>query len=165
MADQIVIPMGRNAQLFFGPPNVMPNTAANVLSGAVDVNVIIEKEDADCRRRGSGAWADAREGVKDLRITWNLMGTTTDAGTEVTTMDIIRKTFLSGIYNGAGDTGIALYAKALAGSATGGGPWGDFIITRFERAEVHGDPQSYSCEARMTQVHGNIPTWVNHNPA
>jgi len=162
---EVVIPLGREGKLYYGTPLLTVPLAAQEFNGAVDVNIIVEKEDAECRRRVTGAWADAREGVKDLRITWNMIGVISDAGVEASNLVLLRKTFLSGTYNAeATATGIALYAKSST-AAGGGGMIGDFIITRFERAEVHGDPQAYSCEARMTQVHGRAPDWSEAAPA
>jgi len=160
---EVNIPLGLNAVLYFGAPSM---TGANMVSGALqfesarDVSIVIEKEDAEAHRRATGSWEDTRESVKRLRVTWDMVCVTSSGG-ERDDLDILRKTFISGTYNAAGSaTGISLYpvSGTTAGSS---GIYGDFIVTRFERVETHGDILMYNCEAKMTQVHGRTPTWYD----
>ena len=160
MAD-IVIPLGLNGKLYYG----VPGGAATIeVTGAVDVSVILEKDDAEVTRRASLGWEDVREATKRLRVTFNIAGTIS-AGVELTAFEVLRKTYLSGVYDGAGvASGIALHpVAAIAAAAAGAGGWGplaDFIITRFERIETLGEGQTYNVEARMTQVAGRYPIWT-----
>ena len=152
---EIVIPLGKDAVLYYGTAGG-GKAATGSLTGARDVTITMERDEADASRRAYPGWHDQRAGMKNLRISFELAGTSTDpVGTEDTELDIIRGAYLTGAYNGA--TGIALFAKA---EDTGGeGMYGDFIITKFDRNEPLNDIQSYSVEAVMTLIHGNTPAW------
>ncbi len=151
---EVVIPLGKNAILSYGPPNAIANTGQ--VKGIKDLTVTLDKDVADATRRISGAWEDARQSIKRLKLAFDLANVVSDNGDEATIVELLRATYFTNIYNGDGATGIAFYAKS---APTGSGPEGDFIITKFDRAETHGDIQMYSVEATMTQVHGRVPTW------
>jgi len=156
---EVLIPLGREARIYIAAPGTLEAAFADSgrLKGARDVTVAVEKEEADVKRRISGAWADIRPGTKDLRVTFDLVGVVpgaTDPSGEAAKITTLRKTNLTELYDGTGDTGIAMYIRAdgLAAGQTGGGPYADFIITRFERVETHGEPQVYNVEAKLSQT-------------
>lgn len=155
---EVVIPMGREARLYYGPPGSIPNPLSLEFTGIRDLTITLEKESVETQRRTTGAWEDTRESIKRLKLSFDLVNVIA-GGTEPTQLTLMRKTFITGTYDGLGaGTGIALYAKSKEATG-GGGPEADFIITKFDRAESHGDQQVYSIEASMTQVHGRQPTW------
>jgi hypothetical protein len=172
MADSIEIPLGRHAVLFYGPPGSAPD-GSKYVDGVVDLTATIEKDDTEVTRRQSGGWEDSRETIRRLRLSWSMPVVVLDYGVygynEVTATSDLFNTFLSGVYQGTGDTGIALHAVSnvltyASGvghfSVKGWGLLGDFIITRFERAENLADAQIWSCEAKVTQVQGRVPAWT-----
>lgn len=163
MADAIVIPLGKDAKLYYAAPGAAaPNT---IIAGVSELTVTLEKDEAEVTRRISGGWEDHREGIKRLSLSFTLMGVTLDtSGTEVTAFNVLQSTFFTGIFSGSGDTGIALHAcaaiDALTSTLNGAGPLADFLITRFERSENLGDAQSYSVECRMTQTQGRSVSYA-----
>jgi len=165
---EIVIPFGKDAQLFYGTAGACPATLANRLDAARDVTVTIDKEEGDASRRAVPGWTDTREGMKTLRMSFDLVMVMKDnVGTEDDGINVIRAAFLTGAHGGS--TGIALYARQLAslgaGEALYGGMWGDFIILSFTQNQPLKDIQSFSVEAKATLLHGNVPAWVQTAPA
>lgn len=158
MADDLRIPLGKDAKLYYGEPG---GAAANIIAGAVDVTVVLEKDDAEVTRRVSAGWEDRRESIKRLSITFNLL-CVVSAGTEFNVLDVLRKTYMSGTYNAVGaKAGIALHVCNDLVANGGAGPLGDFILTRFERAETLGEGQMYNAEAKMIQTQGRVAVWTN----
>lgn len=153
MADLMVIPLGKDARLFYGVAGTSPLVLSLEVTGVTDLTVTLEKDEAEVTRRSSGGWEDHREGIKRLSLSFNLMGTTVSANSEVTVFGILRACFISGAYGG--NTGIALHA--CSSLSPGAGPEADFIITRFERAENLGDAQIYAVECRMHQIMNRSP--------
>jgi len=165
---EIVIPFGKDGVLFYGTAGSCPNDVDNQLAAARDVTVTIDKEEGDASRRANPGWTDAREGMKTLRLSFDLVLVMDDptAGTEDAGINVIRQAFLLGTHNG--EPGIALYAKqtSLAVADTNyGGMWGDFIITGFTMNQPLKDIQTISVEAKATLIHGNSPAWVSSIPA
>jgi len=153
---EVLIPLGKDAALYYGPPGAI--AATGQVKGVRDLTITLDKDVAEATRRISGAWEDARQSIKRLKIAFDLVNVISDSGEEAAVVEILKETYLDNTYNGDGtNTGIAFYAKSkLVGGA---GPEGDFIITKFDRVETHGDIQVYNVEASMTQVHGRVPTW------
>ncbi len=151
---EVLIPLGKDAILFYGPPNAI--AATGQVKGIRDLTIGLDKDIADAIRRISGAWEDARQSIKRLKLSFDLANVVSDGGDEAAVVEILRATWFTDIYNGVGNTGIAFYAKSVT---TGSGPEADFLITKFDRGETHGDIQMYSVEATMTQIHGRTPTW------
>ncbi len=151
---EVLIPLGKDAILFYGPPNAI--AATGQVKGIRDLTVTLDKDVADAVRRITGAWKDTRQSIKELKLSFDLANVISDGGDEATVVELLRATYYTDVYNGVGDTGIAFYAKS---ATTGSGPEADFIITKFDRSETHGDIQMYSVEATITQIHGRVPTW------
>lgn len=151
---EIVLPMGREAVLYYGPPNAIANTGT--VRGVKDLTITFDKETADATRRYTAGWEDNRENIKRLKLAFDIPGVI--VGDETTELVILQNTFFTGLYNGVGGTGIALYAKSKA-AAGGAGPEGDFIISKMDRSEAHGDVQSYSFECTLTLIHDRTPAW------
>lgn len=177
---EISIPLGKEARLFYGPPvdgDSCTTSAAALeasaleIQGIRDATITLEKDDTDTSRRSTHGWEDCRESIKRLSISFDIFNAN-DGGVEQAAIDVLRKTFLNGTYNGAQViSGICLYALSSKSAAVtsepgpqspdGEGICADFFITKFERAEPHSDGQTYSVEAKMTQVHsGRVPAWV-----
>jgi len=177
---EIAIPLGKDARLFYGAPNggitltaqaTAMQAAGNEISSIKDATITIEKDDVETTRRASHGWEDSREGIKRMSLSFDIFNIY-DAGPEQVAIAILRETYLNGTYNGLqAVSGICLYAKSSLTAdvdsepgpqhiALGDGPCADFLVTKFERSESHGDAQSYSVECKMTQVHGRRPAWV-----
>ncbi len=162
-----IIPFGKDAAIFYGVPGAIPAVLASRLNGAKDVNVTMDKDEGDASRRAYPGWRDLRVGMKGLRVSFELQGVTEDSvGTEDDELDLIRATFLTDLYDGSGDIGIALYIRAerAATANLAGGMWSDFLITKFDRNEPLTDLQTYSVEAANTIIHGITPTWSETLP-
>ncbi len=173
MGIEIVAPLGKDAALYYETcllSTVPTFTAAQRIDCARDVTVTIDKDEADASRRAYPGWKDTREGMKGLKLSFELINVVIDdAGSEPDGIEAIRVAFLTGLHDS--EAGIALYARSLrndhahaVAADAQGGMWGDFLITKFDRAESLGDMQVYSVEANMTLVHGNNPTWINQKP-
>ena len=174
MAD-ITIPFGKDAVIYYDTADgTQPLDEDKFFSGIKDVTITMEKDEADASRRRFPGWHDQRVGMKNLRVSFDIVGTTVDGVSgaigynEVTVIDILRALWLTDLYNAV--TGIALYIRsagvepAAADDYTGEGPWGDFLCTKFDRNEPLGDLQSYSVEMTMTLIHGTTPAWSDEAP-
>jgi len=171
MAD-IVIPLGKDAAIYYGIAGTQPDTKEDVFDSIRDCNMILNKSEASANRRAFPNWEDSRSARKTLRLTWDLVNVIVDetTGTEDDAVDLLRSTFMSDVYGG--QVGIALYARSVnqdrpvaAAVNVQGGPWADFLITRFERTENSDEIQVYSVEAAVTLIHGINPSWVNTVPS
>ena len=176
---EIAIPLGKEARLWYGVPTSETECylyAATLKSeglevkGIKDLTLSIDKDDTDTSRRRTEGWEDARESVKRLRLSFNVVNAI-DGGVEQAAISVLRKTFGNGTYNGQQlVSGICFYAQACHAAPVtdepgpqapeGEGICADFLIVKFERSEPFGDAQEYNVEARMTQAHGRIPGWV-----
>jgi len=159
---EIVIPFGKDAVLFYDVAGSIPHTAANRLDAARDVTVTIEKEEGDASRRSFPGWTDTREGMKTLRMSFDLVMVIKDnVASEDDGINAIKTAFLTGAYGGA--SGIALYARQAIiledDEVLYGGMWGDFIITGFTINQPLKDIQTISVEAKATLLHGQLPAW------
>ncbi len=153
---EIIIPLGKDAILYYGSPGSIASTGQ--VKGVRDLTVTLDKDVTEATRRITGAFEDARQSIKRLKLAFDLANVISDNGDEADVVETLRATYFTDTYDGdLTNTGIAFYAKSKA--AGGSGPEGDFIITKFDRTETHGDIQMYAVEAAMTQVHGRTPTW------
>ena len=170
MAD-IAIPFGKDAVIYYDTANGTQALNKNqYFSGVKDVTVTMEKDEADVSRRAYPGWKDQRVGMKNLRVSFDIVGVSVDGvGTEDDELDILRALFLTNLYDAV--IGIALFIRATGvepaadADYVGAGPYGDFLCTKFDRNEPLGDAQSYSVEMVMTLIHGVTPAWSAANPS
>lgn len=157
---EVIIPLGHNARLYYGKAGepITPGQL-NFVPGVRDLTVGLDKDDADATRRRCWGWEDARESVKRLRLTFDVVNVVDECvAYETKAIAALRTAFWTGYYQGS--TGIALMAAAAV--IPGGTKKqtkmysmveADYLIVKFERAEPQLDIQVFNVEARMTLIH------------
>lgn len=137
--------LGLECKLFYGTAGSQAATELTKIKG--DLNLNIEKGEADATTRDSNGWRITVGTLKEASIDFDLLAEPGDAGFEA-----IQSAFFAG-------TPIAIFVTDGAGS----GLDCDASITKFSRNEPFEDVVTYSVSLKPTIVSGSsgrAPQWI-----